>query len=45
MPRTSAEHREQPDTRITAKLIGRIKGLISSGAVSPGQLVIRRLSV
>ncbi len=36
MPRTIAETRNQPDTRITATLIGRIKDLISTGAVSPG---------
>ncbi len=27
---------EQPDVRITAKLISRIKGLIATGAISPG---------
>jgi GntR family transcriptional regulator, transcriptional repressor for pyruvate dehydrogenase complex len=36
MPRTTTETRKLPDTRITAKLIGRIKSLISTGAVSPG---------
>lgn len=28
--------REQPDARVTAKLIARIKSLISTGAISPG---------
>jgi GntR family transcriptional repressor for pyruvate dehydrogenase complex len=36
MPRASSVNREQPDTRITAKLIARIKSLIASGAISPG---------
>jgi GntR family transcriptional repressor for pyruvate dehydrogenase complex len=36
MLRTRAKTRILPDTRITAKLIGRIKSLISTGAVSPG---------
>lgn len=36
MPRTPAKSRTQPDTRITAKLIGRIKGMIATGAISPG---------
>lgn len=36
MPRASAARRERPDNRITARLIGRIKGLIASGAIAPG---------
>lgn len=36
MPRATSARRDQPDTRITAKLIGRIKTMISSGAISPG---------
>jgi len=36
MPRTTTSSREQPDTRITARLIGRIKNLIAAGTISPG---------
>lgn len=37
MPRRSVDHaRREPDTRITAKLIGRIKDMIATGAISPG---------
>jgi GntR family transcriptional repressor for pyruvate dehydrogenase complex len=36
MPRRSAESPIEPDTRITAKLIGRIKDMIATGAISPG---------
>lgn len=36
MPRVTPAHREKQDTRITAKLIGRIKHLIASGAIAPG---------
>jgi GntR family transcriptional regulator, transcriptional repressor for pyruvate dehydrogenase complex len=36
MARKSAENSIEPDTRITAKLIGRIKEMISTGAISPG---------
>lgn len=36
MARKSAENSIEPDTRITAKLIGRIKEMIATGAISPG---------
>lgn len=36
MPRITGENGKPPDTRITAKLIGRIKNLIATGKVSPG---------
>jgi GntR family transcriptional repressor for pyruvate dehydrogenase complex len=36
MPRAKAETRIEPDTRITATIIDRIKKLISTGVVSPG---------
>jgi GntR family transcriptional regulator, transcriptional repressor for pyruvate dehydrogenase complex len=36
MARATTAGRERPDNRITAKLIGRIKGLIASGAIAPG---------
>ena len=37
MPRAAAaKTRDQPDTRITAKLIARIKTLIATGVISPG---------
>lgn len=36
MPRAKTTTREKADTRITAKLIGRIKAMIASGAISPG---------
>lgn len=36
MPRRASEHHSEPDTRITAKLIGRIKEMIASGAIAPG---------
>lgn len=36
MARAGTARRERPDNRITAKLIGRIKNLIASGAVAPG---------
>jgi GntR family transcriptional regulator, transcriptional repressor for pyruvate dehydrogenase complex len=36
MPRATSGIREQPDTRITAKLISRIKNLIATGTISPG---------
>lgn len=36
MPRATSKTAEHPDTRITAKLIARIKNLIATGAISPG---------
>lgn len=36
MPRKSAEIVAEPDTRITAKLIGRIKEMIATGTIAPG---------
>jgi GntR family transcriptional repressor for pyruvate dehydrogenase complex len=36
MTRTKSPTREQPDARVTAKLISRIKSLIATGAISPG---------
>jgi GntR family transcriptional regulator, transcriptional repressor for pyruvate dehydrogenase complex len=36
MARKSAQNSIEPDTRITAKLIGRIKEMIATGAISPG---------
>jgi len=36
MQRAASTTREKPDTRITARLIGRIKAMIASGAISPG---------
>jgi GntR family transcriptional repressor for pyruvate dehydrogenase complex len=36
MTRTTLATREQPDPRVTAKLIARIKSLIANGAISPG---------
>jgi GntR family transcriptional repressor for pyruvate dehydrogenase complex len=36
MPRAKSTTAEHPDTRITAKLIARIKNLIATGAISPG---------
>jgi GntR family transcriptional repressor for pyruvate dehydrogenase complex len=36
MPGANAVRREQPDTRITARLIGRIKNLIATGSIGPG---------
>lgn len=36
MTRTKSPTREQPDARVTAKLISRIKSLIASGAIAPG---------
>jgi DNA-binding FadR family transcriptional regulator len=36
MQRAAATTREQRDTRITAKRIGRFKATIAAGAISPG---------
>jgi GntR family transcriptional regulator, transcriptional repressor for pyruvate dehydrogenase complex len=36
MARTVSSTREQPDPRVTAKLISRIKSLIADGSISPG---------
>jgi GntR family transcriptional regulator, transcriptional repressor for pyruvate dehydrogenase complex len=36
MRQSNSPTREQPDTRITAKLIARIKTLIAAGVISPG---------
>lgn len=36
MKRTTLPTAEQPDSRVTAKLISRIKSMISTGAISPG---------
>ena len=36
VPRTTAYIREQPDTRITAKILGHIKSLIAAGTITPG---------
>src|SRR5580704_1999223 len=36
MTRTKSPSREQPDARVTAKLISRIKSLIATGAIAPG---------
>src|ERR1700749_180702 len=36
MTRTKPPTREQPDDRVTAKLISRIKSLIANGAIPPG---------
>ena len=36
MPRITVNNNKEPDTRLTAKLISRIKNLITTGAVSPG---------
>jgi GntR family transcriptional regulator, transcriptional repressor for pyruvate dehydrogenase complex len=36
MPRKAIEIQTEPDTRITAKLIVRIKEMIASGAIAPG---------
>ena len=36
MPRPSSARHTQPDNRITAKLIGRIKTMIATGAIAPG---------
>jgi GntR family transcriptional repressor for pyruvate dehydrogenase complex len=36
MPRVTSAPREKQDTRITAKLIGRIKHLIATGVIAPG---------
>jgi GntR family transcriptional regulator, transcriptional repressor for pyruvate dehydrogenase complex len=36
MPRTTSKDSGPPDTRITAKLIARIKILIATGAIAPG---------
>lgn len=36
MPRDPSKNAEHADTRITAKLIARIKNLIATGAISPG---------
>lgn len=36
MARATTARRERPDNRITARLIGRIKGLIASGTIAPG---------
>lgn len=36
MPRSSAKNLTEPDTRITAKLIGRIKEMIATGTIAPG---------
>lgn len=36
MPRSSAKNLTEPDTRITAKLIVRIKEMIATGTIAPG---------
>src|SRR5665213_2484133 len=36
MPRAIAKPREQVDKRVTARIIGRIKGLIVAGEIRPG---------
>ncbi|MGA7523228.1 MAG: FadR/GntR family transcriptional regulator [Acidobacteriaceae bacterium] len=36
MAKAATATRERPDNRITAKLIGRIKNMIASGAIAPG---------